>query len=513
VIRRIHADDIRAWATKVGFDLNDQEVAEFLVLTSRMLEKLDGIETITVPAHPVSPARREPLGRPGKHDDPLNAVIQRCKVTSSDEGLLSGKRVGLKDSMAVAGIPMTGGSRLLSDYVPQMDCVVAERVLAAGGEIVAKLNMDDFAFSAGGETSHFGPVKNPYDLTRTASGSSSGPAAALSYDWVDITFGTDQGGSVRLPAAWCGVLGMKGTFGLIPYTGIASIDAAYDHVGPMARTVEDLALAMEAVAGFHDSDPRQRREAPGQDFLGAIRQAADDFTGVTVGVLEEGFAVNDGPSPEGTQETMDATREVVDKLSAMGATVKEISIPEHTISVTVKLAALAEGYAATFHGFGNSYHQLGPYWEDFGVALGKGMKAHSDDLHPTVKSGLIVGNFLRERYFGSFYSRARNWAPVLRAAYDRALSDTDVIVMPTATHYAHRAAPEAPLAETVWRSWTCNGNTGAANVSGHPAISLPAAMANDLPVGVMLVGKTFGDSELLACARTYERVHGWSAPT
>jgi len=510
MIRRIHGREIQEWAEKVGLSLSDDEALEFLDLTGRMLDNLDLVESLATPAAPLLEAVRSLKPRPSKSEDPYNAIIQGCEVKANDRGLLSGMRIGLKDNMAVAGIPMTCGSRLLEGYVPKSDCVVAERLLQAGGKIVAKLNMDDFAFSAGGETSHFGAVTNPYDITRTASGSSSGPAAALHYDSIDLTFGTDQGGSIRLPASWCGVLGLKPTFGLVPYTGIASIDVTYDNVGPLARTVETLALGLTAVAGRHSSDPRQHADILSNDYVDVVSRAPDDLRGVTIGVLLEGFnAEHATNAPPGTRQTMEATREVVERVQEMGATVKPISIPDHSISGSVKLAALAEGYAATFHAFGNSYHQDAAYWEDFGMALGKGMSAFSDDLHPTVKSALILGNYLRERYFGSFYARARNWAPTLREAYDRALSEVDLIVMPTATHYAHKLAPGASLAETVWRSWTCNANTAAANISGHPALSMPAGEADGLPVGVMIVGTTFGDADLLSFARTYEQANGW----
>ena len=152
---------------------------------------------------------------------------------------------------------MTLGSALLTDFVPSSDSLVAERVLEQGGSIVAKLNLDAFAWSGGAETSDFGPILNPHDTDRTAGGSSGGSAAALYYEDVDITFGTDQGGSIRLPASWCGVLGLKPTWGLVPYTGIVSLERTFDYVGPLARNVEDLAIALDSVSGQHWSDSRQ----------------------------------------------------------------------------------------------------------------------------------------------------------------------------------------------------------------------------------------------------------------
>ena len=163
----------------------------------------------------------------------------------------------MKDSVAIAGIPLTCGSAILQGFVPRYDATVTDRILRAGAEIVCITNMDDLAFSGGGESSWYGPTRNPFDPERSAGGSSSGSAAALWYDGIDLAVGCDQGGSIRAPASWCGVVGLKPTHSLVPYTGIAGIDATFDHCGPMARTAEGAALLLQAMAGQDPGDPRQ----------------------------------------------------------------------------------------------------------------------------------------------------------------------------------------------------------------------------------------------------------------
>ena len=353
-----------------------------------------------------------------------------------------------------------------------------------------------------------GPILNPFDPTRTASGSSGGSAAALWYDGVDITFGTDQAGSIRLPAAWCGVLGLKPTHGLVPYTGIATIDPTYDHVGPLARTVEDLALALDVVAGPHESDPRQRDVRP-QDYRRAVAEAADDLRGLRVGVLREGFEPDRPGAPEGTRASAEATVAVVDELAALGATVQEVSVPEHRYGAGLMFAAIAEGQTAITTSFGQGYGWRGRYASDLGLALGRGLRVHGDELPPSLKMVLLLGTHLREHYFGSLYAKAQNLTPRLRAAFDRALADVDLLVLPTATHYAYRHEPAATLSRRVLRGDSMIGNTGTFDATGHPALSMPAAEADGLPVGVMLVGRIGADAELLAVARTYEGAYGW----
>ncbi len=185
--------------------------------------------------------------------------MRRCVLRGATGGRLSGKRIGLKNNICVAVIPMTCASLILEDYTPDSDAIIVTRMLDEGAEIAAILDLDNFTFSGAGDTSAFGPTLNPHNTGYLAGGSSGGSAAALYYDDIDITIGGDQGGSIRIPASFCGVAGHKPTHGLVPYnTGIVGIDNTFDHAGPMARTVYDVALMLEVIAGKDPLGPRRR---------------------------------------------------------------------------------------------------------------------------------------------------------------------------------------------------------------------------------------------------------------
>src|SRR5688572_14841305 len=257
MIKRISREELDELARSWNLRLDDTQAEQLGAVANELIELLDDL--LAAPAEPeVIAAVREVGERPSRDEDPRNASVRRCRVVAEEPGSeLAGVRLAIKDSMAIAGIPLTLGSAVMEGFVPSVDAVVIDRLLRAGAELVAITNMDDFAFSGGGDSSAYGPTLNPFDHARTSAGSSGGSAAALYYDGIDAALGTDQGGSIRAPAAWCGVVGLKPTHSLVPYTGIAGIDATFDHVGPMTRTVTDAARIMDVIAGPDPSDPRQ----------------------------------------------------------------------------------------------------------------------------------------------------------------------------------------------------------------------------------------------------------------
>ena len=290
-------EGLRELAQPWGFTLDDAEAEQLGAVADDLLTLLDDLDGEPPPAAAVLEAVREVGERPTAAEDPLNAIVRRCRVRAAEPGgPLAGMRMVLKDSMAIAGIPLTLGSAVMDGFVPDVDAVVVERLLRAGAEIVAVTNMDDFAFSGGGDSSAYGPTRNPFDRSRTAAGSSGGSAAALYYDGIDAALGTDQGGSIRAPAAWCCVLGHKPTHGLVPYTGIAGIDATFDHVGPMTRTVEDAARLLDVIAGPDPSVPR-RPAVRVEDYGRAVADAKSDLAGLRVGLVAEGLSDAVGAEP------------------------------------------------------------------------------------------------------------------------------------------------------------------------------------------------------------------------
>lgn len=503
MLARIAREELDELTQEWGFRIGEAEVGEYLDLVEYVLGVVEEVEAR--PPEPVRPfpAARDPGRRPAAGEDPLNAVVRWCRVAAGGEGLLAGRRVALKDSVAVAGLPMTCGSRLLEGYVPQRDAVVTERILAAGGEIVAVTNMDDLAFSGGGDTSCYGPVLCPFDLGRTAGGSSGGSAAALWYEGVDLAVGGDQGGSIRVPAAWCGVVGLKPTHSLVPYTGILGIDQTFDHAGPMAATVEDAALLLQALAGKDDSDPRQR-EVPVADYVRAVAEAPDDLRGIRIALVAEGFR---GEGTEEERAVGAAVRETAERVRGLGAEVSERSLPEHLQAGGVAFAGYVEGMTALLSGGGNGYHWRGRYAPDLALALRRGLAERGGELPPQVKLVLTVGTHLRRQYLGAVYGKAQNLRPWLAAAYERALEGVDALLMPTTPGLPH---PDEPLslAARVKRGWAVLANTYPTDFTGHPALTLPLAEVDGLPAGVMLVGHRFADDRLLALGRTMERALG-----
>ena len=506
MIRRVRRTELDELAARFRFTLDEAEADQLHVLTEWLADAFDGLDAIPPPEVDVIVAERHVGARPAEGEDPYNAIVRWCRVKADADGDLSGTRVAIKDSVAIAGIPMTCGSKVLQSFVPTRDSVVTERLLRAGAEIVATTNMDYLAFSGGGDTSAYGYTRNPFDTDRTAGGSSSGSGAALHYDDIDVTIGCDQGGSIRVPAAWCGVVGLKPTHTLVPYTGIAGIDATYDHCGPMARTVADTARLLQVIAGAHDSDPRQAGGVTAGDYVKAVGEAPDDLKGVTIGVVAEGWV-----DPLGEKaETGDVVREAVERLASLGAEVREVSVAEHYVGGTVAIGCFIEGMATLIASGGNSYHHMGEYWPELALAFGSGLAGYGDELSPQIKLALIFGGHLQQQYRGALYGRAQNLRPALRAGYDRALAECDFLVMPTTPGPPHEFAPEMPISEHVTRGWGMLSNTSPTDMSGHPAITIPAGEYEGLPAGLMAIGRQFDDAGLLRLARTYEQNFDWA---
>ena len=373
---------------------------------------------------------------------------------------------------------------MLDGYVPDIDATIITRILDAGGEIRAILNMENFAFSVAGDTSAYGPIRNPHNPDHLAGGS----AAALYYDDIDLTIGADQGGSIRIPASWCGVVGLKPTHSLVPYTGMVGIDATLDHAGPMARTVADVAVLLEVIAGKDPLDPRQY-EVPLQPYTQVLGQ---DITGIRLGVVREGFGT------AVSEPDVDAkVREAVQALGELGAPVQEVSIPAHLEAGGMVWALLAEGMSALMFGNGVGHHWKGLYNESFANALGTSLQVQAQDLTPQTKFVIMMGTYLNRAYHGRLYAKAQNQRRVLQAAYDTVFEQVDLLVMPTTPMKAHLYEPDLNTYTRIEQGWNMLGNTAGFNLTGHPSLSLPCGKSDGLPVGLMLTGRHFDDASLL----------------
>ena len=495
------ADDLQEMAAANYFELSEDELASFQALLPGLFQGYEELESMPEPREPLKYRDRDSGYRPSSKEDPFNAVLRRCSVKGASSGKLAGKRFGLKNNVSVAGMPVTLGSLVMEGYVAQSDATVVTRLLDAGAEIVANLNLDNFAFSGRGDTSAFGAVRNPHNPDHLAGGSSGGSGAALYYDDIDITIGGDQGGSIRIPASWCGVVGLKPTHGLVPYTGIGGFDNTYDHAGPMARSVEDAALTLEVIAGKDPLDPRQPGDVPVQRYTEALGKGVQ---GMRIGVVSEGFGL-DISEPD-----VDASvRKAVGILGELGATVSEVSIPDQKTGTSIAFTLLIEGCAALIRTNGVGYHWQGLYDTNFMTALGKFRRTQANDFPPTLKLVLLIGSYMAERYYGATYGKAQNLRRVLRAAYDRALEQFDVLALPTAPMKSPKYEPDIDIEHLITDGWSPATITCPTDMTGHPALSVPCGKSNGLPVGLMLIGKRFDDASLFQVAHAFEQHANW----
>lgn len=500
-VRSPTAEEIRKTAAAHFIDLSDAEVEDFGAVIEETLEGYERLDEVAEPRRSLEYTDRDPGYKPGPDEDPLNAFVTKCRVDGAGSGPLSGYEIGLKDNIALAGVEMTAGSKLLEGYVPATDATLVTRLLNAGATITGKLNMEDLAFSGSGELSATGSVLNPRDENYIAGGSSSGSIAAVVNGDVDAAIGGDQGGSIRIPASWSGGVGHKPTHGLVPYTGIIGLGHSFDHAGPMARTVEDCARVLDVIAGKDPLDPRQGA-VPTGDYLDAL---SGDPSGLTVGVVTEGFGHDQ--SDAGVDETV---REALDAFQRAGADVTDLSIPMHLDGLPIWNAIVMEETTALVGDDGVGRYGKGFYDTQFAEAFGKARRTQADDFLPTLKVTLILGQYLSDEYRSHYYAKAKNLARALTDRYDEALADVDVLAMPTTPQTAHEREADLTRLEVIDRALNMLPNTAPFDVTGHPAISVPAGETEGLPVGLMIVGERFADETVLGAGHAFEQSIGWA---
>jgi len=493
-------EDIRRLAHELNFELDDEEAALFTASAAGLAGELRGFEGIEEhnPLR-VDAAQRERGGaRPEGDENRFGAWAWKVSVKGRPTGPLAGKRVVLKDNVSLAGVPLHNGSALLQGFVPEIDATVVTRLLDAGAEIVGKAVCENFCLSGGSHTSFPEPVRNPHDPAYMAGGSSSGSAVLVSSEEADLAVGGDQGGSIRMPASWCGIVGLKPTYGLVPYTGILSLDNTLDHTGPMGRTAADVAQMLDVMAGRDGLDPRQG-ETPFElpSFTAELDRG---LAGLRIGVLREGFGWSNSE-----QAVDDCVRRAAERFAALGATVSEVSVPMHLHGGRLMGALLVEGTLRHFardEGLGAGW--MGFYDTHFLEFYAEARRKHGQQFPASVKSLLLTGAWLEGKSFGVIGARTQNRRRTLRAAYDAAFAEVDVLIMPTTPILpAEMPQPDAPLALRMIAAGNMTANTAAFNVSGHPALSLPCGREGALPIGAMLVGRHFEDGTLLRAAHAY----------
>ncbi|WP_336023768.1 amidase [Halobellus salinisoli] len=490
--------ELEALADDLGIVIGDGELETYARVVADRLAPLERIEELATPQRPpreYDHARRGPGYQPDEDEDPHNAWITKCRVDGAEDGQLGGFSIGLKDSISVAGIPLTNGSRVLEGYVPTVDATVVSRVLDAGGTIAGKNNMWSFSIGA----SDYGPVRNPTAPEHSIGGSSSGTATAVAAGEIDIGIGGDQGGSIRIPSSFGGLVGLKPTHGLVPYTGVFGADPSIDHVGPITRTVGEAAIALSAMAGRDGLDPRQPHDLDVQAYTDA---AEAEVSEMTVAVLREGFE-----HEASDHEVIETVRDAVADLEALGAEVTEVSVPEHAVAVDVTLSIIRYGYGQVLQQNGVLSGFSG--WYDTGAVryLSRALAARSSDLPAAAKVSWLASEFVRRNYGGSVYGKAQNLAATVREAYDEALADVDALVLPTVPITPPPSGGETGLEAMLGEgSRSAIGyNTAPFNASHHPALTVPCGDVGGAPVGMMLVGKRFDEAALFRLAGAYER--------
>ncbi|MEO9323293.1 amidase family protein [Nocardioides sp. C4-1] len=505
--------DVTELSAALHFPVSDDEAEAYVELTASMAETIARFEDVAERAGRPSAPDRDPGRVPTKDEDPLHAVLRWVDVRESDEGLLAGVTMLVKDNIPVAGVPMTMGSSVL-ETTPVEDSELVARALAQGGRIVGITNMEAFAFSGGGETSGHARTLNAFDRSRCASGSSTGSAVGLWYDGIDLAWGTDTGGSCRIPASWSGVLGLKPTHGLVPVTGIPSSDWRFDHAGPLARRTEMMALGMEAVVDRVVVDhtvPSAPQAFERVSYVDAVAAAGESLAGLRIGLVVDGLLRGDQPGdPEGTAETSAAVRASVERLRSLGATVEEVSLPVLGEGGDVMFAAMLESATAATLGWPTGYHWWSESSPELALDMARSLQARGDRLPPNFKAVLMMGTHLNRTLGGSIGARAHQLATPMRLAVDAALDRYDVLMMPTTTHPPMAALDDAGLVERSNRGWGMMHNVPLFNLTGHPALSMPAAEVDGLPVGVMAVTRRYHDDRLLSLAQTIERTIGWT---
>jgi amidase len=488
-----------------GLGLSEADLASFGPLVHGLLTSWDVVEELYQQSAPVAPQRE--WKRPERADNPYNAWYVTTDISEGGSGPLGGRTVAIKDNTMVAGVPMMNGSTTVEGFVPTRDATIVTRLIEAGAKIAGKAVCEDLCFSGGSHTARTGAVRNPWDETRSAGGSSCGSAALVAGGIVDMATGGDQGGSIRMPASYCGIVGHKPTHGLVPYTGAFPIEQTIDHVGPMTRTVTDAALMLSVLAGRDGHDPRQPRDLSSQDYAAAIGEGAE---GLRVGVVTEGFGhVN---SESGVD---DAVRAATATLREAGLTVEDVSVPWHLFGAKLWDVIATEGATAQMidgNGYGRNWQGL--YDPEVIEFYGNRWRQDGSKFSETVKLVLLAGRYSIDRYQSKHYAMARNLVPQLRAAYDEALSRYDVLVMPTTPIQATVLPdPGASREDVIARALEMLANTSPLDVSGHPACSVPAGPVNGLPTGMMIVGRHFDDATVLRVAHAFEQaVGGFPAP-
>ncbi|MEX2559674.1 MAG: amidase [Pirellulales bacterium] len=419
----------------------------------------------------------------------LAADVARRQAEQVDRKLADGARLPLagvpfavKDLIDVAGLPTTCGSKVFANAVAGSDATVVERLVAAGAVLMGKLNLHECAFGFTGENAHYGNVKNPWDATRVAGGSSSGSAAAVAHGICPFTLGSDTGGSIRLPAALCGLVGLKPTYGRVSRAGGVPLSWTMDHVGPLTHTAAEAAVVLSVMAGRDEADESTSRRAV-PDYA---QRLGGTIEGLRIGVPRRWFF------EDLSDEVAEAVEAALVRLKDLGASTVDVELPY--------LPEVVAAHRAIIFAEASSYYQ--PYLGPPGSS-----EREAVDFGADIRPLLLAGQFIS----AVDYLKAQRARRVIRSAWSKVFAGVDCLATPTspvvATRFGQQTASLSGKEKPLVRAYL--DLTLPFNFSGHPALSVPCGFAGNLPIGLQLVGKPFAEATILGVAHQYQQATDW----
>jgi len=448
---------------------------------------------------------KESLQRIGERDEKVKAFLtvdetgalaaaaklDEKMASGAERGLLFGLPAGVKDNIVTEGLRTTCASQFLRNFDPVYDATVVKKLRAADSVTMGKLNMDEFAMGGSNENSSFYPVRNPWNLDRVPGGSSGGSAAAVAAGEVYFSLGSDTGGSIRQPASYCGVVGLKPTYGLVSRFGLVAFASSLDQIGPVTRTVEDAAYVLQAIAGHDDRDSTSANvHVP--DYASAL---TGDVKGLRIAVPKE--YIGEGVDPKVKESVMAAIRQ----LEALGATWEEVSMPhtEYALAAYYLLSSSeASSNLARFDGV-----RYGVRADNPDNLLDLYLKSRSEGFGDEVKRRIMLGTYaLSSGYYDAYYLKAQKVRTLIKQDFDNVFEKFDVIVGPTAptTAFAIGSQSDDPL--TMYLNDIL---TIPVSLAGVPAISIPCGFVDEMPVGLQIIGKPFDEQTVLRVSHAFEQ--------
>ncbi|MEA5499625.1 MAG: Asp-tRNA(Asn)/Glu-tRNA(Gln) amidotransferase subunit GatA [Limnoraphis robusta] len=423
-----------------------------------------------------------------------------AKIAAGEEiGLLAGIPIGIKDNLCTQGITTTCASKILENFVPPYESTVTQKLAEAGAIMVGKTNLDEFAMGSSTENSAYQVTANPWDLQRVPGGSSGGSAAAVAADECVVALGSDTGGSIRQPASFCGIVGMKPTYGLVSRYGLVAYASSLDQIGPLARTVEDAAILLQAIAGYDAKDATSLNvQIP--DYVAALRPTLKPKSRIKIGVIKETFGEGLDPVVEKAVTT------AVETLQELGAEIQVVScprfrygLPTYYIIAPSEASANLARYDGVKYGFRSS---------DAENLIDMYCKTRAEGFGAEVKRRIMVGTYtLSAGYYDAYYLKAQKVRTLIKQDFERAFSQVEVLVCPTAPTTAFKAGEKTADPLSMYLS---DLMTIPVNLAGLPAVSIPCGFDEQgLPIGMQLIGKVLGEARLFEVAHAYEQATAW----